>query len=59
MQVLIWNLGDHVTGLSAVGGMPSSAFPQTKLSPQTVLQVCISACAILASQVRADVAVSR
>jgi hypothetical protein len=39
MQVLIWNLGDHVTTLSAVGGMPSTAFPQSKLSPQTTLKV--------------------
>jgi histone-binding protein RBBP4 len=37
-NVLIWNLGDQVTSLSAVGGMPSTAFPQTKLSPQTTLQ---------------------
>lgn len=38
-QVLIWNLGDHVTTLSAVGGMPSTAFPQSKLSPQITLKV--------------------
>lgn len=37
-NVLIWNLGDHVTSLSAVGGMPTSAFPQTKLNPQTTLK---------------------
>lgn len=36
--MLIWNLGDQVTSLSTVGGMPTSAFPQTKLSPQTTLQ---------------------
>lgn len=37
--MLVWNLGDHVTSLSAVGGMPTSAFPQTKLNPQTTLKV--------------------
>ncbi len=38
-QVLVWNLGDHVTSLSAIGSMPSTAFPQSKLQHQTKLQV--------------------
>lgn len=38
-QVLLWNLGDHVTSLSAIGSMPSTAFPQSKLQYQTKLQV--------------------
>ena len=38
-QVLVWNLGDHVTSLSAIGSMPSTAFPQSRLQHQTKLQV--------------------
>lgn len=37
-NVLIWKLSDHVTSLSAVGGMPSTSFPQTQLAAQTKLQ---------------------
>lgn len=37
-NVLVWKLSDHVTSLTAIGGMPSTSFPQTQLAAQTKLQ---------------------